>query len=302
MWGPHPASKDILINGMSFRVTAQLMGYLEVHAARFPGTWIWIDQICIDQRSTEERNEQVALMSKIYRRASEVVIWINPSSRAECRITDQIQHFYGKEGQWKCDRLADLLTNDYWVRVWILQEVLLGHARKIYYGDCELTWSQLHRLVDGNRQHYEPTIPNQLLWLLLNPATTTFQQLDFGEAISNCSESKSKDPRDKVYGLQGLIRRNQRVHVDYNKSVKEVFIDAAIIYPVHSDQPGGLATLARAMGITFFRKAGGPTSMLGLMYENIDWYIQWGQSSRSEAALRNRLRRYLDGPEVPGQT
>jgi hypothetical protein len=37
---------------------------------------LWIDQICIDQSSTEEKNSQVPLMTFIYSRASNVLIWL----------------------------------------------------------------------------------------------------------------------------------------------------------------------------------------------------------------------------------
>ena len=36
---------------------------------------MWIDALCIDQTSMEERNHQVRAMSKIYTQAARVVIW-----------------------------------------------------------------------------------------------------------------------------------------------------------------------------------------------------------------------------------
>ena len=39
-------------------------------------TYIWIDALCIDQEHVPERNHQVGIMSKIYRRASEMIIWL----------------------------------------------------------------------------------------------------------------------------------------------------------------------------------------------------------------------------------
>lgn len=38
--------------------------------------WIWIDALCINQNSTEERNHQVRLMGRIYAEASEVIVWL----------------------------------------------------------------------------------------------------------------------------------------------------------------------------------------------------------------------------------
>jgi hypothetical protein len=36
---------------------------------------LWIDAICIDRSSIEERNYQVSLMSEIYRNAQRVLVW-----------------------------------------------------------------------------------------------------------------------------------------------------------------------------------------------------------------------------------
>lgn len=41
---------------------------------------IWIDSICIDQKSIDERSSQVALMGEIYKAAKQVVIWLGERS------------------------------------------------------------------------------------------------------------------------------------------------------------------------------------------------------------------------------
>lgn len=37
---------------------------------------VWVDAICIDQSSSEERSTQVAMMAEIYDRAKRVVVWL----------------------------------------------------------------------------------------------------------------------------------------------------------------------------------------------------------------------------------
>lgn len=41
--------------------------------------WLWIDAICINQRNTLEKNDQVFNMINIYRVAREVVAWLGPA-------------------------------------------------------------------------------------------------------------------------------------------------------------------------------------------------------------------------------
>jgi hypothetical protein len=47
---------------------------------------VWIDGICIDQKSIPEKNEQVPLMAEIYSRARSVQVWLGPSDESVKRI------------------------------------------------------------------------------------------------------------------------------------------------------------------------------------------------------------------------
>jgi hypothetical protein len=38
---------------------------------------MWIDQLCINQEDTPERNDQVSIMGKIYRGAAQVIVWLD---------------------------------------------------------------------------------------------------------------------------------------------------------------------------------------------------------------------------------
>ena len=43
--------------------------------------YLWIDQLCLDQTNTSERNHRVKLMSRTYRCCLQVVVWLDRSSR-----------------------------------------------------------------------------------------------------------------------------------------------------------------------------------------------------------------------------
>lgn len=43
------------------------------------GCVVWIDAICIDEQSVEEKNQQVPLMCDIYSWASATVVWLGPA-------------------------------------------------------------------------------------------------------------------------------------------------------------------------------------------------------------------------------
>ena len=64
----------IEVDGQEFLVLQNLFDFLK--HAKTPGLRLWIDAVCIDQSNISERNHQVRLMSKIYSKAAEVLIWL----------------------------------------------------------------------------------------------------------------------------------------------------------------------------------------------------------------------------------
>jgi hypothetical protein len=63
-------------HGQELLITENCVAALRRIRSKFRKCILWIDSICIDQSSTEERNHQVALMGDVYSMASEVIIWL----------------------------------------------------------------------------------------------------------------------------------------------------------------------------------------------------------------------------------
>jgi hypothetical protein len=108
----------------------------------------------------------------------------------------------------------------------MLQEILLENTINIYYGAAILLWSELTTLVKDHPLGHA----RQLWWLDKTLSNHTWQS-GTGTLFINtkpCWQSECSDPRDKVYALQGLLRFDQMVTVDYSKSLVEVFLDAAV--------------------------------------------------------------------------
>ena len=72
---------------------------------------LWIDALCIDQTDAEEKSIQVERMATIYRKASDVVIWLGRSTQASDSAMNFIQDISVRE----LDRLArDSAKGDLW--------------------------------------------------------------------------------------------------------------------------------------------------------------------------------------------
>jgi Heterokaryon incompatibility protein (HET) len=78
-WGDSPEC-EIYVNGELFPVKRNLWEYLR-HAREACVTQdLWIDAICVNQSSEEERADQVSIMGDIFRGARETVCWLGPST------------------------------------------------------------------------------------------------------------------------------------------------------------------------------------------------------------------------------
>jgi hypothetical protein len=82
VWGNGGQSASIYIDGRPLPITETLCCALLNLRNKEKGTCIWIDQICINQRSITERNEQVSRMGEIYAKAELVIAWLGESTPA----------------------------------------------------------------------------------------------------------------------------------------------------------------------------------------------------------------------------
>jgi hypothetical protein len=72
-WGSDDRCCEILINdGERLGITQELENAIR----HLTVSIIWIDQICIDQTNLQEKAAQIPLMARIYREATEVIIWL----------------------------------------------------------------------------------------------------------------------------------------------------------------------------------------------------------------------------------
>jgi hypothetical protein len=163
LWGEPDTSRNILVNGTSFQVSKNLLGFLQSHRRRcrdmpelrmLP---LWIDAICIDQADIEERNNQASLMKSIYQNAGMVISWLGVSFHLYDwafgvlrKFKEQIDKTHNpdafkvsdvswlgsfsqackqdpsSEGLLKSvvwDSIRELCDHAYWSRLWIFQSV-----------------------------------------------------------------------------------------------------------------------------------------------------------------------------------
>ena len=91
VWGDHSDAKEILLNGIPYKVTANLH-YALLHLRRADKPLIiWIDALCINQDDLFERNHQVSLMHLLYGNADHVIVWLGKESDDSDQAMDFIE-------------------------------------------------------------------------------------------------------------------------------------------------------------------------------------------------------------------
>ncbi|KAH8700055.1 heterokaryon incompatibility protein-domain-containing protein [Phaeosphaeriaceae sp. PMI808] len=165
VWGPPEPAKDIFVNGVKVPVNPNLYDALISLRRRDSARLIWIDAICLNQKSDGEKSKEVLKMSEIYSLAKVVVIFLGTTKPT---IPTSIESFikflnrndggqaancYAKLGMRGLDgicreNLTDVLCvckgfieaclQPWWGRIWTLQEFYLAEEEPIWY------WGSAH--------------------------------------------------------------------------------------------------------------------------------------------------------------
>ncbi|KAH7124993.1 heterokaryon incompatibility protein, partial [Dactylonectria estremocensis] len=102
-WGPPDRTHLLEVSNQEFSITSSLATCLQHICHTERTTTLWIDQICINQDDSREKNEQVPLMDQIYRKAEEVLIWVGPSAEESSSLMDVWNKVGGKAQAWGMD-------------------------------------------------------------------------------------------------------------------------------------------------------------------------------------------------------
>jgi hypothetical protein len=253
-WGMHKKGVAILCDGRKLRVTPNLAQALrrlqglsnEASEWDLVSKWFWIDQICINQRNTDERSDQVKRMRSIYAKAIRTLIWLGPaygSCHLAWNLVDQIHDVFRKENpdatylsdirlrlysssyhagcglpNWDDDlwkHLRRILQAPWFRRVWVIQEVALSQQDPIFlHGNHVYPWSRLGwasswlRRVGFVRLDH---IPNQIhnVDTISNLRRSQVRWSLGAILMATSGKFNATDPRDKIFGLLGLAAETE---------------------------------------------------------------------------------------------
>ena len=248
-WGDSRKERNISCGSESLAITANLATALvQIRNPDTPRT-LWIDQICINQDNVDERNEQVALMGRIYSRAENVIIWLgeeDPDDKVAFEfvpmflshlsplsaghgvtrqglVARQVIPMVGSPG-WIA--LSRIFSRPYFRRSWIIQEVALARHAVVHCGPYVIDWDllaaassyQIGQLASDAENAHDAVA-----------AITELHRNDHGrgnslvDALFMSYRFNCTNPRDKVFAMLGLAQALV-LQPDYDSSVEDVYL------------------------------------------------------------------------------
>jgi len=259
-WGTSEKSCSIQLNGQCFKITSNLESALRHLRRRHGERTLWIDALCINQKDISEVNKYVRRMWAIYEKAQNVVVFLGeahhssdkalhllfdlaclPSEVGERhrQITKYLQD-NGKSSEWNA--LLQLMHRPWWGRAWVIQEYAVARKALFLCGSVRIDGDELGKALEYLIDYkYNAMVPERWLKLVRNIASTPISHLLTirrkyqlsGKNIKGMEldilyrsrGSMALDARDKVYSLFRLISEIPKLQPDYDRPVRDLYMD-----------------------------------------------------------------------------
>ncbi|KAH8589922.1 heterokaryon incompatibility protein-domain-containing protein, partial [Bisporella sp. PMI_857] len=263
VWGDPQLSSKITVDGRTMLITASLASALRHLRDSTRKRIIWADAICINQRDTLERNQQVSQMNSVYFLAHHTIIYLGDSTPATDQILNDLrsrslilatQRFSKPSAvrdeldkEMERAALESIFSRPWFKRVWVLQELVLSLDPWLQCGTSLARWHDFREYISstGLAQGMEGArVASEMANLHLeyskmrhetvhgymreiNPKDIAKQLL---EILISRRAFGVQDPRDMIFAHLGLIdKRDPRsvLTVDYVKSKRTIYTQVA---------------------------------------------------------------------------
>lgn len=259
VWGDAADKVPATCNGHTHPITRNLDQALRWLRREDRTRTLWVDALCIDQSNLAERTAQVQIMAYIYFRSASTLIWLgepSPSSALTFQLCNDMHAAHAQKttipqvvsGSRNLDAVLDFLKYPWFVRGWIIQELLLGPNPILVTGHKTMHWDvfnvMLHYLAcectDISQDAGKTSSATSALFRLAhsegyvavsslnnNRQRGVAEMPDLLGLLIEFRNSSTTDPRDKVYSLLALVEGNGGLVPDYTISTRECYVRTA---------------------------------------------------------------------------
>lgn len=266
-WEPRFPLREILVNGATMFIGDNLWQFLRTMGDE-AGAYLWIDQLCIDQENTLEKNHQVGIMATIYNEAARTIIWLGVEADASnvamaymrhCVFPSSEEPTFREPDRNESQAVEALFKRRYWTRLWTLQEIMYSRHILVKCAQDVLDWEDLSNMQSCSAEGRDI---DAILWpygksiyALCNlRATCGFgrdwepYKGDLDQVLPRHRGFNCEKPHDRVYSLLGLVHNEQQVQVDYAQSWASLVGQTVYLFLKNGDRT---LLLARTMLLIF---------------------------------------------------
>ena len=224
--------RQILINGSMHPVRQNCYDLLKACRRKTePSLILWIDALCIDQRSTSEKNHQVAQMGKIFRQAHTVFVWLGRGDPDTGWLFRKLNsnllsgHLQIERHQFESiDRIQKastiIIKMEYWTRLWVIQELVMAEAITVLCGTRRLPWQSLvNHFRTANVLPGRGSLVDGPVLLLVEETRSQLSSENLELLFYKFGHMMCELPQDKIYALYGMQPESklQSALVDYSQ-------------------------------------------------------------------------------------
>lgn len=250
----------IELNGMAWHVTRNLFFALSRLRSPDKDRTVWIDALSINQVNIPEINVQVMRLCTIYSRASCALICLSLEDRMKDDIDESLSLLFNFaqdcvpkiqgeaiDNKRICEKFSGIDLDarlkiglglffvfllPYWMRVWVLQEIMYSRNAVLLYQSYCVSYSGFIRflptmidIVNDNFQTNWEHLANDVETLLV-PCGSAHrgEYLTLTDWMSFAHQRTATDPRDLIFGLYNCFSPEVRrlITVDYYKELPDI--------------------------------------------------------------------------------
>ena len=208
-----------------------------LHAFRTPdrAVTLWIDAICIDQSSLQERNHQVRMIGEVFTKADRVNAWLGYGNKEYGKVLACFDESVKsqRDESWSLPESSSLWTQqcislfqlrEYWSRVWIVQELVLANDIMLFWNESSISWAGLLRLVSMFEKDKAPAVRAIAAMRMSYEGQRSFEELFGRFGHLQCALD-----HDRFYSLYGMVNdvsclTSALPLPDYGLCITEVFM------------------------------------------------------------------------------
>ncbi|KAI1756503.1 heterokaryon incompatibility protein-domain-containing protein [Xylaria castorea] len=264
-WGDQSHTFPFICNDQELRIHRNLRDALPYLARRQSSLPIWVDAVCIDQLNHTEKFAQIRMMHSIYRQATQIWAWLGCGTEYSgdaIRLLPEVGRFgkelemhyrrksdkrftphstilpYASSPIWKAIR--ELIYNEWFNRLWVVQEAALAKCIRVLYEDEEIDWDILKKAVDHGWNIHEDinkqpifgsSLINDTVFYVREVVQTSDDKTPWSNHLLNILRlttdmSQCSEPRDRVFGHFGFLTQDQlqQLGLDDSMPIEELYM------------------------------------------------------------------------------